>query len=977
MQELLNSLEVELEKLINDKLYTSFKSEIRNEHSDFESLQKSIFQTYENSAGKLSKAELKAEILSLISQSWNASDGQPFSEFSAGYYEAVQACLQSIPETLEIPQEKDRFTALKTDSFLLKLAKGAKSIAFGASKMPVRTANLFRKTKQPIHYWNHKIPLRAIGEYYLLGEYIQSILEVRARYYTLFSKAYQELKEWEESADTAEFTRLDFSHLTKSFSKVRKDLKTELVNNLHTTTQQLRKAATTVDTLEHSPNRYEEKNLMAHLQSADGLWQKEDAGWHNTFDAFFEEWRADLEVFRLISLAESDFVTYQSAQSNNLSEDIGEELEAIFDYIHSAIADLEKSKDEDFSLTLKKCNYRAQKTLDQEVIPLLVEKLSSNQIINAVNRFEADLNRALENLTTERKIAKIPTDYLAPIAIANITTISPYELIAFEITPTFKSQLDRIKGEFIGQLDESVTVARDLDHMITFGLSAAIQQLQEHPAAKEDAQKVAIESLRRSEERVRDIQTALADIIDTTNEQLRIALNDYTESLRQLTVNENVREIRMRVMKAKAIQQTEAYKAEMKDSAKAYTYQALAHAKAWLNKLKILQHDLSQRFILTSKKEAASKEVSDFLSESQEVINALPIIYRNLYRIEPLTDHELFVGRQQEYDQLMGAYANWEKGRMGSAVIIGEKWSGLTSYLNYIQHQSPFRYAVNRITCETESYGTQQLLTFLHGLLENDTAETPIQCVSALNEGPRRIIIVEDIQNLYLRKVGGFARLKDLLELISHTSKNIFWIATSTLYTWNYFQKTLNVQDVFSYHIKLQPPTAVELSNIVAKRNRISGYKILFDPSEDDLKSKKFKNLSEADQQATLKGRFFKKLIDFSESNISMALMFWLLSTKSVDQNGIVIGDFRKPDLGFLMAFDIGKVLALHQLILHDGLTLNQFTIVNRSSHQSAFLMLSMMLEDGILIFKNDIYTVNPLVYRSVISLLKAKNLIY
>ena len=77
MQELINSLEVELEKLINDKLYTSFKSEIRNEHSDFESLQKSIFQTYENSAGKLSKAELKAEILSLISQSWNASDGQP------------------------------------------------------------------------------------------------------------------------------------------------------------------------------------------------------------------------------------------------------------------------------------------------------------------------------------------------------------------------------------------------------------------------------------------------------------------------------------------------------------------------------------------------------------------------------------------------------------------------------------------------------------------------------------------------------------------------------------------------------------------------------------------------------------------------------------------------------------------------------------------------------------------------------------
>ncbi|MEQ9050093.1 MAG: hypothetical protein RLP11_07280, partial [Marinoscillum sp.] len=705
MQELINSLEVELEKLIDDKLYTSFKSEIRNEHSDFESLQKSIFQTYETSAGKLSKAELKGEILALISQSWNASDGLPFSEFSKPYHEAVQACLLSLPETLEIPQEKDRFKALKTDAFLLRITKGVKSFAFSVSTIPVRTTNLFRKKKRPIRYWSHRVPLRAIAEYYLLGEYVKSILEVRAKYYTLFSQAYQELKQWEESTDTAEFTRLDFSYLTKSFTKVRKELKAELHDGLRIQLQQLRKVASTVNTLEHSAKRYQEKHLKAQLQSAETLWQKEDAGWHNTFDAFFEEWRADLEVFRLINLAESDFITYQAAQSNNLSEDIGEELEAIFDYIHSAIADLEKSKDEDFSLTLKKCNYKAQKTLDQEVIPLLVEKLGSNQIINAVNRFEADLSRALENLTTERKIAKIPTDYLAPIAIANITTISPYELIAFEIVPTFKSQLDRIKGEFISQLDESVTVSRDLDHMITFGLTAAIQQLQEHPDAIEEARKVAIDSLLRSEQRVRDIQTALGEIIASTNEQLTTALKDYIESLRQLTVNENVREIRMRVMKAKAIQQTEAYKAEMKDSAKAYTSQAIEHIKAWFNKLKLLQQDLSQRFILTSKKEAASKEVSDFLAESQEVINALPVIYRNLYRIEPLTDHELFVGRQKEYDQLTGAYTNWEKGRMGSAVIIGEKWSGLTSYLNYIQHQSPFRYAVNRVTCETESYG--------------------------------------------------------------------------------------------------------------------------------------------------------------------------------------------------------------------------------------------------------------------------------
>ena len=120
-----------------------------------------------------------------------------------------------------------------------------------------------------------------------------------------------------------------------------------------------------------------------------------------------------------------------------------------------------------------------------------------------------------------------------------------------------------------------------------------------------------------------------------------------------------------------------------------------------------------------------------------------------------------------------------------------------------------------------------------------------------------------------------------------------------------------------------------------------------------------------------------KNLIDFSESNITMALMFWLLSTKSVDQDRIVINSFQKPDLSFLEILNLEKIQTLHALILHDGLSVEQFSEVMRKKLQASHLLLSMMLEDGILVKKENQYLVNTLVYRSVISLLKAKNLIH
>jgi hypothetical protein len=107
-----------------------------------------------------------------------------------------------------------------------------------------------------------------------------------------------------------------------------------------------------------------------------------------------------------------------------------------------------------------------------------------------------------------------------------------------------------------------------------------------------------------------------------------------------------------------------------------------------------------------------------------------------------------------------------------------------------------------------------------------------------------------------------------------------------------------------------------------------------------------------------------------------MALMYWLLSTKSVDGHSITIKSFEKPDFSFLNSLQADRVFLLHALILHDGLNVMQAARVLNMNEQKVRFMIIEMLEDGVLIEEEDFFLVNPIIFRNTVQLLKVKNLI-
>lgn len=79
-----------------------------------------------------------------------------------------------------------------------------------------------------------------------------------------------------------------------------------------------------------------------------------------------------------------------------------------------------------------------------------------------------------------------------------------------------------------------------------------------------------------------------------------------------------------------------------------------------------------------------------------------------------------------------------------------------------------------------------------------------------------------------------------LFELMSRTSKRVFWVGSYTIHSWEYLKKTVGTSEHFIKEIQLAKFNGETLDEVIFKRNNLSGYKIKFEPSRESRNSKSF-----------------------------------------------------------------------------------------------------------------------------------------
>ena len=164
---------------------------------------------------------------------------------------------------------------------------------------------------------------------------------------------------------------------------------------------------------------------------------------------------------------------------------------------------------------------------------------------------------------------------------------------------------------------------------------------------------------------------------------------------------------------------------------------------------------------------------------------------------------------------------------------------------------------------------------------------------------------------------------------------------------------------------------------VILKRHKISGYNLSFKPSKEEKINKSYTRIPDEKKQEYLSKQYFSDLNKFAKSNISLALLFWLRSTREVSGDTITIGSLRDIDFSFLSSLETDKVFTLHSLLIHDGLTIESLKQINNLPESQCRSMFFVLLDDGIIVQRNGLYKINPLLYRQTVNLLQTKNIIH
>ena len=229
---------------------------------------------------------------------------------------------------------------------------------------------------------------------------------------------------------------------------------------------------------------------------------------------------------------------------------------------------------------------------------------------------------------------------------------------------------------------------------------------------------------------------------------------------------------------------------------------------------------------------------------------------------------------------------------------------------------------------------------------------------------------------MYLRKVKGFLCLKLLVDIIAKTNKNIFWVTSTTLYANEYLARTIRMNDIFGYHVILKQLKSNQIIDLIKKRNSISGYKIVYQLDPTIARKKEINKLSLTQQQNILEKHFFNSLNTFAQSNVSLALLFWLRSIKEIKEKKVYINADLEISDTILNSLSSEKIFILQALILHDGMRVSDLTQTINNSLNETYEIVQILYDDGVLIKNDEVFLINPLLYRQSVVLLKSKNLL-
>ncbi len=342
------------------------------------------------------------------------------------------------------------------------------------------------------------------------------------------------------------------------------------------------------------------------------------------------------------------------------------------------------------------------------------------------------------------------------------------------------------------------------------------------------------------------------------------------------------------------------------------------------------------------------------------------------FREEPIENGPLVVSNFPGIKELQDILTTWrESGARGSYLLTGERGVGKTSWLNQIRRED---LEIHRIQLGRRVTNPVDLCARLAELLEVDAGPDagPRELGRVLYSGPKRVVVLDMAQHLFLTDVGGYEAFKAFANLVNRTCNNVFWLCSMSAYAWRHLRAVRPDATVFRTRHHLTGWNEEQISELIRTRCAASGVQFNY----ADLVVDRLEGVSVRSSVIESADGYSRLLWDYSDGNPRAALHFFLRSLDPERSGRVRVRLFKAPDIALLEDGGQDGLFVLAAIITHESISLDDLIEVTRFDRSQCFIHLDRLLEVGAITLDDEMYRISTTWHRAAVRLLRRRNLL-
>lgn len=651
-------------------------------------------------------------------------------------------------------------------------------------------------------------------------------------------------------------------------------------------------------------------------------------------------------------------------------------------------------------------------TLDQHLLHPVHDLAVSRLVRAAVDAHRDDLQAAVVAAPEAFTVHAVPAAEPARVTPDGSPFVIPWrEVLHDAFGSTFSDAWDAAVPPLLRDLKHEFDAIDEVRTSLQFNLSAALEELQDHAAARRRGE-AAEQHIADARELAMDGLSRCVQTLEALAERLQDAFEPFVEATQQATasawigVHDRARAAggaRAQVLRVQSWLTRQAH--AVAEAAQHQARRASVVGRRAATRGTRLFNTLVRKgrtAVNATVDDASVRETVEALSTVEGVLDTLPLVYRRLFSFRPVMDPALLMGRDDDLAFVEQHIRHWRGGLNNALVVTGPAGSGRTSFLNVLRdtHLRPGeRYTLDlRERIRDEATLARTVAEALAVPLDAppDTLDAVAEAILAeWKTDAFRVGLVETLEHVYLRTIGGSALTARFLQFLSSTDSRILWIVTCSTAGWQAILTSQPGASALVDHHPLDPLDRDELEALVMKRHRRSGVPITFEPPAESAAPLLARRLRSADadaQQALLRDEYFSQLHALCGQNVMLALAYWFRSLRLEDEH-LYIESLRPISFDMLDRFSLQQSFALKALLDHATLTVGELADVAQVAPEDGHALLESLGNALLITPVNSLhapgvfrffaiergvrYRIRPLVIHPVTRHLRSRNIVH